>query len=96
MNKTQWTVSNIEGGKYLGPVEFQDINEEWHIFEIMETKEKLVFGGACNVGFLESGYMLKDQDFSLDENLSILMDDLEAYYNHGKETTNKIIFNERM
>ena len=94
--KTEWKVSNIEKYKYLGIIEFQDNNDEWHNFEVLQTSDKLVFGGVCNTGFLESGYMLLDNCFSIDENLQELMSDLATYYNDGKEYTNQIIYNERM
>jgi hypothetical protein len=66
-----WTFSNAEEtGKYLGTVEFQDNAEEWHDFEIYQTPTRLVFGGACNIGFLESGYMEIDLEcFSVAEEL---------------------------
>ena len=70
----KWTVSNIDNAKYIGIIEFQDNQEEWHNFEVLltEDQERLVFGGACNVGLLESGYMPVDSCFSLDENLLFL------------------------
>lgn len=93
----KWTFSDAEnGGTYLGIIEFQSNDEEWHYFEIMQTKDRLVFGGFCNVGFLESGYMEIDDCFSLDENLQDLLEDLECYYNDGPEYCIYIIYNERM
>jgi hypothetical protein len=92
-----WTFSNAEETrKYLGTVEFQDNTEEFHNFEIYQTPTRLVFGGACNVGFLESGYMEIDSDFSVDENLQELLADLEVYYNDGARYVSRIICNERM
>ena len=92
----KWTVSDITDGKYLGIVEFQDNKEEWHNFEVFQTETRLVFGGACNCGFIESGYMDIDHDFSLDANLSELLADLECYYNDGPGYTTHIIYNQRM
>jgi hypothetical protein len=83
-------------GKYLGTLEFQSQDGEWHIFEIVNTPRCLVFGGATNVGLLQSGYMMKDNYFSLDENLQELYADLEVYYNDGPRYVSRIICNNRM
>jgi len=93
----QWTFSDAEKtGKYIGIIEFQSIDKEWHNFEIYDTKDKIVFGGFCNTGFIESGYLPKDNDFSFDENLSELLADLECYYDNNKEYICNIVTNERM
>lgn len=92
----EWTASDTTNAKYLGLVEFQDNQEEWHVFEILQTNDRLVFGSACNVGFLESGYMPIDDSFSIDENIQELLSDLETYYNDGPQYTTNIIFNQRM
>ena len=92
----KWTASDTTRAKYIGLIEFQDNQGEWHYFEILQTKDKLVFGSSCNVGFLESGYMPIDSCFSLDENLQELLADLETYYNDGPQYTTNIIFNQRM
>jgi hypothetical protein len=84
-----WAVSNIENGKYLGPIEFQDNTGEWHNFEVIETDDKFIFGSACNIRFLESGYIEKDSGDFFD-----LYHDLECYYNG--EQTSMIVYNERM
>lgn len=94
--KTEWTVSNIENAKYIGLIEFQDDKEEFHVFEVLQSEERLVFGGASNIGFLESGYMPFDNCFSLDENLQELVADLECFYEQGYQYCNQIVVNERM
>jgi hypothetical protein len=94
--ETKWTVSDTSNAKYLGTHEFQDDKGEWHDFEILETSDRLVFGGACNVGLLESGYMLKNEDESTDEALSELFADLEVFYNDGARYVSRIVCNERM
>lgn len=97
MKRKQWKFQDAEKkGAYVGLIEFQDSFGEYHNFYIYETKTKLVFGGACNVGFLESGYMPKDSSYSLTENLQELIADLECFYDHGPEYTTQIVFNERM
>ena len=92
----EWTKSNIDNQKYIGVLEFQDNKGEFHNFEVIHTTTRLVFGGMCNIGFLESGYMEIDYSFSLDENLQELLSDLETYYNEGKEYVSRIVCNERM
>ena len=93
-----WTVSNQENAKYIGLIEFQSNDGEFHNFEILLTKDgqRLVFGGSCNCGFIESGYMPVDSCFSIEENLQELIADLETYYNDGKAYTSGISCNERM
>lgn len=93
--KKQWSISNITGADYLGPIEFQDNEGEYHYFEILETKTRLVFGGMTNIGFVESGYLEKE-DCSTDLALQSLLTDLETYYNNGSEHTSSIVFNKRM
>jgi len=90
-----WSVSDITNAKYLGVIEFQDNEGEFHNFEVMETDDRLVFGGMTNSGFIESGYIEKD-GFSTDETLQSLIEDLEVYYNDGGEYTSQIVFNQRM
>lgn len=93
-----WESSRVDElvNKHLGVIEFQDATGEWHDFEVIHVAGKLVFGGACNVGFLESGYMEIDNCFSIDENLQDLIQELEVYYSDGKEFCDKIVCNDRM
>ena len=91
MTTTRWTVSNTTNAKHLGTLE---INDE--AFEVLATDTKLVFGSACNVGFLESGYILRDDCESIDETLQELHSDLEAYYREGANYVSRIVCNERM
>jgi hypothetical protein len=90
-----WKKSDETNAKHLGVIEFQDNKEEWHNFEVLETPERLIFGGFCNVGFLESGYIEKD-GFSTDETLQAMLEDLETYYRDGKKFVSQIVCNERM
>ena len=87
-----WSVSNIENAKHLGTLEL----ESGEYFEVLETETKLVFGAACNTGFLESGYILKDECESLNDTLRELHSDLETYYRDGARSTSRIVCNERM
>ena len=93
--KTWKSVFTVES-EYLGIIEFQSNDNEFHTFEIVKTDTHLIFGGCTNIGFLESGNMEMDNCFSLDENLQELVADLEAYYNDGKEYTRYIVCNDRM
>lgn len=103
MNNQKWQAIDIEVTKenkhdirYLGVIEFQDMEGDYHDFSIVKTKNYLVFGGACNTGFLQSGFMEIDHCFSLDENIQELIADLETFYNDGADYTNMIVFNDRM
>jgi hypothetical protein len=78
-----WTASDISKGKSLLPIEFHDNHWEWHYFELIVTPERIVFGGCCNVGFIESGYIEREEDETWDETLQELVEDLEVYYNQG-------------
>jgi hypothetical protein len=89
--QTQWSASNVEGAKYLGTLEVNDDS-----FEVLETETKLVFGGACNAGFLESGFILRESFESLDETLQELHADLEVYYRDGANYVSRIVCNGRM
>ena len=98
----QWKASNLSGAKYLGILEFQDNKGEWHNFEVLATSpqiaepSKLVFGGACNTGFLESGFIHRADCETTDETFAELLADLEVYYNDGKQFVSRIVCNERM
>ena len=93
----QWTASDISKGKSLAPIEFET-DDGLKYFELILTQDRIVFGGCCNVGFLESGYIPRneDEDEYLDETLASLIEDLEVYYNHGKGWCSRIVCNERM
>ena len=81
---------------YIGILEFQDNQGEYHNFEIMRTNKRIMFGGSTNTGFLESGYMPYNDEYSVDDHLQDLLDDLATYYNDGKEYCSVIICNDRM
>ena len=77
-------------------LEFQDDSGEWQHFTVIATRERIVFGGVCNVGFIESGYMEREEYESLDESLAECLAELETYYNNGPDYVARIICNERM
>ena len=90
--QAQWKASNITKAQHRGLLELE--NGEY--FEILETRSRIVFGNACNAGFLESGYITKEDHESLDETLRELHDDLECYYRDGAKYVARIVCNERM
>ena len=89
---SEWSVSNVENAKHFGILEL----ESGEHFEVLATDTKLVFGSACNVGFLESGYILREDYESMDETLQELHSDLETYYRDGANYVSRIVCNERM
>ena len=78
----------------FGPSKAYDENDE-AIPEI-KTPERLLFGGACNIGFIESGYMDFEEDETLDEALQELNEELNVYYRDGASYCTRIVCNERM
>ena len=91
-NNTEWRPSVVATGKYLGVIE-----GEWgEVFDLIRLDDRIVFGGCCNAGFLESGFIEREPDETDDELLSELLADLETYYRDGKQYVSRIIFNERM
>lgn len=98
--KTQkeWTHSGIDSvkAKYVGMVEFQSDDGEFHDFEIIASKTRVAFGGSCNVGFIESCWIDREDYESLDETLSEMLADLETYYNSGPDYVSRIVCSERM
>lgn len=93
-NKTKWEVSDITEAEYDGIVEINSNDGEYHVFELMQTKTKIVFGGMTNIGFFESGYMPINENFSINENYLSLLEDIQNYYNN--EETSFIVYNKRM
>jgi hypothetical protein len=89
-------VLGVMRSNQMSAFEFQDNKGEWQYFELLKTPERVVFGGACNVGFIESGYILREDGESLDETLAELLQDLETYYNDGPQCVSRIVCNERM
>lgn len=87
-----WEPSDITNAKYIGTLEIEGADS----FEILETSDRLIFGGACNVGFLESSYIMREDHESIDETLQELHADLETFYRDGREFVSRIVCNERM
>ena len=95
---SKWSVSDISESIPMrsNDLEFQDNTGEWHHFTVIATPERIVFGGVCNTGFIESGYLEREEYESLDESLQEMLADLEVYYNDGPEYVSRIVCNERM
>ncbi|TXH16602.1 MAG: hypothetical protein E6R03_05240 [Hyphomicrobiaceae bacterium] len=93
-----WVVSDISQPLEMTckEIEFTDNDMQTHEFHVIATADRIVFGGACNAGFLESGYLKRLPGESLQEGLQGLADDLKLYYNEGPDHTTRIIYNERM
>jgi hypothetical protein len=97
MSNTEWSASSWDGGKYLGLFEFQNEKDgEWHNFKIVVTSERFVFGSFTNSCFLESGYMIREENETINEGLAELYDDLRTYYADGPNYVSRIVCNERM
>ena len=83
----------MTGAKYIGQVEFQDKTGDWHYFDVLcalAPSKRIVFGCSCNVGFLESGFILREEGESVDDTLAEMLADLETYYNDGPQFTARI------
>ena len=79
-----WQAQDQTDADYIGILEFQSNNMEWHNFEVVRNDTHFIFGGVCNIGLIESGNFEIDNCLSIDENLSQLISDLESFYNDGK------------
>lgn len=93
---SKWKASDASAGLYVGAMEFLDNAGEYHDFSILSLPDRLLFGGVCNAGFLESGYILREDFESLDETLSELQSDLECFYNDGPDYVSRIVCNDRI
>lgn len=91
MANKAWQLSDLKGAKNVGPV---CIGEEH--FEVLQTPTKLVFGGFCNAGFLESGFLAIDEGEHPDDACVELVADLETFYRDGAQYVSRIVCNERM
>ena len=95
MTKTKWEVSDLTDAEGPWDIEFKG-RGEWHHFTVLVTEDRVVFGGACNAGFLESGYMERAELRSVHAWKQELLEQLRNYYNQGPEAAPKLICNERM
>ena len=91
MAHKQWSAVDISGADYVGLIGIADEH-----FEVVVTPKFLVFGGTCNVGLLQSGYIEREEYETLDDTLQELYSDLSVFYRDGREYTSRIVCNERM
>jgi len=96
-SKAWKAVENIENAKYLGIIELEKSENHFEVVHVENEKEnKLVFGGYCNVGLLQSGFLEIEDGESVDEALQELLTDLEVYYSDGLQYVSRIVCNDRM
>jgi len=94
MHESKWQASDTSKAEYLGTLEIEDKHGEFHTFEVMVIpNDRYIFGGACNAGFLESGYMLLEEESGELENLH---GELQAFYDDGEGYAPRLVCNERM
>ena len=89
---TEWSPSTAGVAEYLGVIEL----ESGEHFDILRGVDRLIFGGACNVGFLESGYIVREDGETDDELLAELVADLLVFYSDGPRSVSRIVVNDRM
>lgn len=94
MPKTLWTASDHSTAKYVGVHEFEHV--EWHSFEILALPDRLLFGSFLNVGFLESGFIMRTAGETEYDTLRDLIADLECFYQDGAGSVSRIVYNDRM
>ena len=94
----EWQASDISNPIPLrfNLIEFKADCGDWINFVVVPTENRIVFGGECNVGFLESGYIEREEGETLKDTLSELVVELETYYNEGREYVSRIVCNDRM
>lgn len=92
MKTEKWIAQEICSAKHLGTLE----TESGESFEVVATATQLVFGGVCNVGFLQSGYMTFEEGETIDAALAELQEELNVYYRDGAQYVSRIVHNKRM
>ena len=64
---------NLDNAEYVGELEVED-----GIYSILKTDTTLIYGIVYNTGLCPLGSMEIDDCFSIDENLSALVEQIEA------------------
>jgi len=94
MKTETWKVSDIEKADYIGMLEIENKKGDFSVFSVFVIPgDRYIFGGMCNAGFLESGFMRIEND---EGGLSELHDQLQSYYNDGPQYAPRLVCNERM
>ncbi|MGR5365952.1 hypothetical protein [Photobacterium damselae] len=94
-----WELRHTTSDENIGNLEIEHpvIPDEYISFYLLKNDTHIIFGDFCNTGFLESGNKRIDHDFSLDENLAALIDDIENYYSCNYDSiSSDFSCNERM
>lgn len=84
-NNNNWYAIDIDNqvcGR-IGEIELECDNGEYFLTTVVQCGEYLVFGGVTNTGLLQDGFFKMDLDFSLDENLQALIEDIESALSEG-------------
>lgn len=92
----KWTPSNTAKATYLGVIEVETSNGEMEVFEVLQDDDRLIFGGASNTGFLESGFIRREPGETTDDTLGEMVSDLETHYQDGAQYCARIVCNERI
>ena len=58
--------------QYIGPIELTD----YSYFELCKSEKYIAAGTVCNVGFIPDYLHVIDPDFSFDENIDSLIDNM--------------------
>ncbi len=97
---TVWQSSGtVAHSNYFGAIEIQGNDEDFHFFElygISSRPGRIVFGGVCNTGFNESGYMVIEDGEAIGAALNEVVEQLQAYYKDGKQYAPRLVCNDRM
>lgn len=93
-----WVVSDISKPVVDSDLdlEFKDTNNEQHYFRLVVTADRVVFGGMTNSGFLESGYLKREEGENAGDGIQAVANELSLYYNEGPQACARIVCNERM
>jgi hypothetical protein len=92
MANKNWKASDLTGAEYLGAIALENGED----FKVFSLPDRLVFGGFCNAGFLESGFVSKEEGETQTEVLTKSLADLEIFYRDGEQYVSSIVCNERM
>ncbi len=81
----EWQYIDEKTLTYVGLIELDKATDDGDhpYFEIYKNDSHIVFGSHCNIGLLQSGSFELENDFSFDENLAELIEDLNSYYFDG-------------
>ena len=76
--------------KYIGCIEIEANDGEFHVWEVVKRDNVLVVGVACNAGLLDCYRMVIEDGETLDEALQELHTDLEVEANDGAANMSRL------